>query len=299
MSVVVASVNGLPFVTRCLDALTRQELPRGEAPSAALEVLVVDRRGEETRATLRSRFPNAQVIAAVDGTAIPALRALGISRARGGLVAILADRFVPDPGWLAALLTAHRSGHPVIGGVVENGSTARVVDWAAFLCEYAPFVPPVERGPASTLPGNNAAYDRAVLARLTDAIAGGAWDGLLHERIRALGVPLWAEPSLRVSNQKEYRFTAFLSQRYHAGRAFAAKRLASVPPWRRFAYACATPLLPPWLFARLVATVARKRRHRMRLLAAAPFIVTFLVSGAAGEAMGALFGGGDSLERLE
>jgi hypothetical protein len=296
---VIASVNGLPFVVRCLDALGRQEWHGLPPHGGRAEVLVVDRCGEDTRAALRSRFPGVEVIAADGRTALPALRAQGIARARGRLVAVLADRFIPDPGWLAALEEAHRSGREAFGGAVENGSTTRVVDWAVFLCEYAPFVPPLARGPASALPGNNAVYDRALLARIEGALEGGAWDGFLHEKIRALGVRLWTEPSLRVTHRKEYQFSAFLSQRYHASRAFAATRLAAAPRWKRLAYACATPLLPPLLLARLLAVVARKHRHRERFVVAAPLILTFLVSGAWGEAVGALLGTGDSLERLD
>jgi hypothetical protein len=293
VSVVIASVSGLPHVARCLEALAGQD-GRGRA-----EVLIVDRCGEETRTALRSRFPGVEVMAAPERTPLPALRAQGLRLARGRVVAVLADRFVPQPGWLAAVEDGHRSGRAVFGGAIENGSTKRVVDWAVFLCEYAPFMPPLTRRPASGIPGNNTVYDRGVLERLAGALEAGAWDGALHEKIRALGVALWAEPSLRATLQKEYRYASFLALRYHAGRALAAARMAAAPRWKRVAYASATPLLPWLLLARLVTVVARKRRHGTRFVVAAPMIFTFLVSGAWGEAVGALAGAGDSLERLE
>jgi GT2 family glycosyltransferase len=287
VSVVVASVNGLPCLAPCLEALTRQLEGR------RAEVLVIDRCGEETRAAVRGRFPAVRLIAAGRGAALPEMRRQGLAEARGRLVAVLGDRFVPEPGWLAAVEEAHRGGHQVFGGSVENGSVTRVLDWAVFLCEYAPFMPPLAEGEAAALPGNNAVYDRSVLERLGSGLAGEAWDGFLHDRIRALGVPLWAEPALRVAHHMQYGYTPFLSQRYHASRAFAATRLTGAPRAKRMVYACATPLLPALLFARLLVVVARKRRYRKRLL-----VLTFLASGACGEAMGALFGAGDSLERL-
>jgi hypothetical protein len=290
VSVVIASVNGLPCVERCLAALVPQMGERAEA-------LVVDRCGEETRAALRSRFPVVRVIAA-EQRALPHMHAQGVRHARGALVAILADRFVPDPGWLAAVEDAHSGGHAVFGGAVENGGGSPL-DWAVFLCEYARFMPPLARGPAAQLPGNNAVYGRSVLDCVVDALASGAWDGGLHERIRALGVSLWSEPTLRVTLRKEHRYGAALAQRYHAGRALAAARLAVAPPWKRWAYAGATPLLPPLLLARLAAVVARKGRQRLRLLASLPLLLTLLLSGACGEAVGALLGSGDSLEQLD
>ncbi len=292
VSVVIASVNGLSCVAPCLEALTPQ------LEGCRAEVLVVDRCGEETRAALRGRFPTVRVIAAGRRAALPEMRGQGFAQARGRLVAVLGDRFVPEPGWLAAVEEAHRGGRQVFGGSVENGNPTRVRDWAVFLCEYAPFMPPLAEGEAAALPGNNAVYDRGVLDRIGSGLLGETWDGFLHDRIRALGVPLWAEPALRVAHRKQYGYASFLSERYHAGRAFAATRLSGASRAKRTAYACATPLLPPLLLARLLVVVARKRRHRTQLLMAAPLILTFLASGACGEAMGALFGAGDSLERL-
>lgn len=292
MSVVIASVNGSPHVTDCVEALLRQE------GGHSAEVLVVDRCGEETQSALRSRFPEVRVIPAKGCRSLPSLRALGIAASRGRVVAVLADRFVPEPGWLAAIEDAHRSGHEVVGGAVENASE-RLLDSAVFLCEYAPFMPPLRRGPAQAIPGNNAVYDRRVLDRLGPGPEWEAWDSFLHARIRALGVTLWAEPELRVTQRKACRYGSFLRQRYHASRAFGGTRMRNAPVWRRLLYACATPLLPPLLMARLAAVVFRKRRHRMRLLKAAPVILTFLLSGAWGEGVGALLGPGDSLERLD
>jgi glycosyltransferase involved in cell wall biosynthesis len=292
VSVVIASVNGLACVSACLEALA----PQMEGRRA--EVLVVDRCGEETRAALRRRFPAVRVVAAEGGSSLAELRRQGLAQARGRLLAVLADRFVPAPGWLEAVEEAHRKGRQVFGGAVENASPARALDWAVFLCEYAPFMPPLAEGEAAAIPGNNAVYDRTVLDRLGGGTTGEAWDGFLHDRIRALGVPLWAEPGLRVAQGKRYAYVPFLAERYHAGRAFAATRLLAAPLLKRVAYALGTPFLPPLLLKRLFVVVLRKGRHRARLLSALPFILTFLVSGACGEAVGALFGAGRSFERL-
>jgi hypothetical protein len=43
----------------------------------------------------------------------------------------------------------YEEGALAVGGAVENGSVERTVDWAAFFCEYARFMParPARRGP--------------------------------------------------------------------------------------------------------------------------------------------------------
>jgi len=293
VSVVIPSVTGLPAISDCLEALAREN-SAGQA-----EVLVVDRCGEETRAALRRRFPSVEVIAAAPGTPIPALRAAGLARARGRMVAVLEDHCDVAPGWLAAIARQHAAGAAAVGGAVENGSVDRTVDWAAFFCEYARFMPPVPRGVVREITGNNSVYARGVLDRLGAETAFGSWESFLHDRLRALGVPLLSDPDLAVTHTKSFGYAQFLGQRYHYSRSYAAMRLRDASPWRRAAYACATPLLPPLLIGRIGLTVARKGRHGARFLRALPVLSTFVLSWALGEAVGAVLGPGRSLEKVE
>ena len=293
VSVVIASVNGLPAIGECLDALARQD------GGPAAEILVVDRCGEDTRAALRARFPGVQVMAADRGTSIPALRAMGMARARGAMIAILEDHCNAQPGWLRAIARQREAGAQAVGGAVENGSVDRTVDWAAFFCEYARFMPPVPRGEVREIAGNNSVYDRGALARLGPEARAEVWESFLHARMRVLGVPFQSDPDLIVIHKKSYGYLQFLGQRYHYSRSFAGMRLQGAPWWKRVGYALATPLLPPVLMGRMVATVARKRRHGARFAGAAPVLLTFLLSWAFGEAVGALAGPGRSLERVE
>jgi len=291
VSVVVPSVNGLPALAGCLEALRRQ----GDAVPA--EVLVVDRCGEEVRAAVRERFPDVRVFAAEPETAIPALRALGIAHSQAPVVAIIEDHCHVAPGWLAAIDRARREGHRVIGGAVSNGSVERVVDWAAFFCEYARFMPPLRGGPVDEVTGNNVVYERAALQGLPGLEE--SWEFFLHARLKEQGVPFFCAPDLLVSHCKEFGFAEFLSQRYHYSRSFAGMRLRGAPAWRRIAYALASPLLPPLLFARIARAVARRPGHGRRFLAAAPALAVFVGAAAWGEFVGAVAGPGDSLARVE
>jgi glycosyltransferase involved in cell wall biosynthesis len=294
LSVVIPCVNGLPVIAECLDALARQE------GNVAAEVIVVDCCGEATRAVLRQRFPWALVIAVEGRESIPALRAIGLERARGRVIALTEDHCLPDPHWFEAIAAAHRAGRPVVGGAVENGSIERAVDWAVFFCEYADFMRPVPAGAVAALPGNNTAYDRGVLDRLGPALRDGSWEPFWHARLLQEGVDFFSDPRMVVLHKKVFGYGYFLSQRYHYSRSFAGMRLAGASGWVRLAYAAATALLPPLLLARLVRTVLlRKRRFRAHFLRALPALCTFVVVWAVGEAVGALLGAGNSLARVE
>lgn len=295
VSVVIASVNGFPWIGACLDALTSQ---RG---GIGYEVLVLDRCGPAVRDEIARRFKQPEIrVIAVDGyPSIPKLRAVGMKEARGRMIAILEDHCNVPPTWFESIRRAHLAGHRAIGSGVENGAVDRVIDWAVFFCEYAKFMPPVAGGTGVEIPGNCAVYDREALKLVGPEIHQEVWESFIHRRLAEQGVQFFCDPEMTVSHKREFPFGYFMSQRYHYSRSFAGMRLASAPFSRKAVYACATPLLPPLLLWRMISTVRRKGRRQREFVLAVPFIGIFLLSWAWGEWVGALFGPGNSLARVE
>jgi glycosyltransferase involved in cell wall biosynthesis len=294
LSVIVASVNGQPMLGKCLAALLDQD---SDLP---YEIVVADRCGGAVAGWLAEQpDPRVRSVAAPPASSIPHLRALGMAAARAPLVAILEDHCNVVPGWVRVLVAARRAGHLAIGGAVENGARERAIDWAVFFCEYARFMPPVAGGVVDEITGNNSAYDRPTLEALGIALDQEVWEGFLHAELRRAGVAFYCEPELLVWHEKQFGFAYFLAQRYHYSRSFAGERLRGASPWRRLAYAVATAGLPPLLAWRLVRTVLAKGGRRRELLRALPFLPPFLLAWAWGEAVGALRGPGQSLEKVE
>src|SRR5204863_94254 len=100
ISVVIASVNGLPSIAECLDCLSQQE------GNIGYEVLVMDRCDAKTRQEIRRRFPQPEVhlVEEAGHPSIPKLRALGIAQARGQLIAILEDHCNVPPAWFRTII---------------------------------------------------------------------------------------------------------------------------------------------------------------------------------------------------
>src|SRR5204863_4758189 len=142
VSVVIASVNGLPYPLQCLDALEAQ---RGDAK---LEVVVADCTGPGTAVAIRERHPWVELVTFDSPQSVPALRSAGFEVARGRLVGVTEDHCVPEPNWIRALIDGQkRTGWAAIGGGVEIAQTRRAIDWAVYFCEYAGLMYPVPEGP--------------------------------------------------------------------------------------------------------------------------------------------------------
>jgi hypothetical protein len=292
LSVVVPSVNGSGDLDGALAALEAQGNPE------TLEVLVVDRLGDELREHVRRKFPRVRILPVPRDATIPQMRAAAFAASTSDAVAVIEDHVIVPKGWAKALLSAMNGSRRVIGGSVENAATDRLSDWAAFLCEYSHCINPLPSGPSSWLTGNNVVYPRALLVEFRDVIAEGAWENRLHDAMRAAGVALECHPEIVVGHKKHFSVTEYLGQRYLYARSYAGARMQGRSLGPRLAYAAAAVALPPLLLWRTVSRVVSKRRHMGHLVRSLPLLALFVCAWAAGEVVGYARGAGDSLSRV-
>jgi Glycosyl transferase family 2 len=289
LAVVVASVNGFPYIGACLDSL------RKHAPNA--EIVVADWTDDETRSRLRQGWPEATLLSFDEPTAVPELRAAGIGAATAPYVAVIEDHCLVTSGWAEAIVDAHEAGHHVVGGAVRNVKTTRARDWAPFLCEYSSFMEPWSAGPADDLTGMNVSYDRDALAEIADLLADGHWENDLHARLRERGFGFWVAPGATIEHAKDFGFREFASQRYHYSRSFAGLRNRALGT-RRWLYAAGSPILVPLSLWRIVSNVRARPGYGPALRRAAPLVVVYSVIWAWGELVGYTLGGGRSILKV-
>lgn len=292
VSVVVPSVSGTSAIFECLAALADQD---DETPA---EVVVVDRCGEATRDAIRARFPEVRLVAMDRGSPLPDMRGRGVAEARGRMIAVLGEHLRPARTWLRTIGEAPRDDRNVTFGPVESGGLTHAAEWAFFLSEYAPCMSPVAAGPAA-LPGSNCAYPRSLLDRVGARGGEPLWDFELRGRLVRAGVRFACAPGLSARSEKRLGIVRLLAHRHHCSRSYAAHRSRRWPAWKRAAFALATPLLPPVVLARIVGTVAAKRRYRRQLVRVLPLLAAISVVWAFGEAVGCLLGPGLSPALLE
>lgn len=293
ISIVIACVNGLPYIERCLASID------GQDTNESFEVIVADRCNTACREAVERYRWATRITAAHDRATIPELRALAIRRSRGKIIAITEDHCVAPPGWLKAIVQAHAEGHRIVGGPVTNEARQRVVDWAVFFCEYSAFMPPKPRGPGR-IPGNNTSYDRTLLPLIDDLLAKGRWEEDYNARLISHGNETFMDPAAVIGHLKSFRVSEFLLQRYHYARSFAGMRLQGAPLYRRFCWAAAaSSILPALLYQRILRNVLASGRHRRELMLATPLLLAFVSIWGLGESVGYVLGPGHSLAKVE
>jgi hypothetical protein len=295
VSVIIAWVNSLDLLLPGLDAVMPQLTPETG------EIIIATRHGEALRRQLHAHFPDAILLPAAPSTPITTLRSMGLKRARGAILVVTEDHCTPGPHWIAVFRQTMADGHcMMVGGPVDHATPARWRDWAAFLTDYAGAVPPAAGSQdVPRVPGNNIAYRRELRDDLCHVLDQGVWESFYQDRLAARGVPVCYVPELVIYHRRPFGIRYFLAQRFHFCRAYAAMRLQSLTRWGRMKYAVGSLLLPPLLLLRGFWTLHRRRRYARRYLACLPLIALYVIAGAAGEMQGYLFGGHDSLRKIE
>ncbi len=291
LSVVIASVNGWSVLEPTLRRSTHR-------PSSRMEVIVVETVGGETRRRLEAHRPAVTILPLDEKRPIPRLRYLGVSQARGDVVAILEDHGEVAADWARQVLDAHQGPWGAVGGSVENGQSG-LVNWSAFFCEYTAYMGPVPEGEAADLPGNNIAYKRPHLMRHARVLDDGKWESWINEKLRVDGVPTASTNRMVVRHIKPFKLGYFLVQRFHFSRSYAGMRRVDQSVLKRLVYGFGSLALPALLMARVTKNVLTKRRHVGRFVLCSPLVALFFTVGAVGEMTGYLLGPGRSLDLVE
>ena len=274
VSVVIGSNAPPESLEACLAAL--------EAQRGGSEVLVLE--GTASPAGLRERFPWAQYVER-PGLLVPELWRDGIEAAEGEIVALTIAQMVPAPDWLAQV-RAQLAGYDAVGGAIDPGKGLRLTDWAEYFCRYVRDMRPFAPRDTVDLPGDNAAYKRALLEMVRERWRDGFWENVVHRYLAADGVALHQAPEVVVFQGRSAGWSAFTAQRAAHGRKYGHQRGVHFSRARNLLGVLASPVVPFLMTWRVLRQVLRKRRYRLRALASLPLILSFNVVWAYAEARG-------------
>ncbi len=251
------------------------------------EVVVVTSGGDGSAAAVAARFDDVTVIESTERLLPGGARNAGVATTHGGIVAFLAADCLAEPGWVAARLGAHRSGHPVVAGAMTCALPAGPSAWASHFTLFGHRLPGIGPGAVShpDPAAHGLSFDRSVLERIgpfdPDLPIGEDTDAA--RRLAADHLPVWFEPAVRTAHRGPGDTRALAAdQRRRAGISARAKGQSLMPLSRgqavwRYPGAC---LLGT---GRTVRVAWRNGRgDRLRLVRCLPWIALARAAGQAG-----------------
>jgi GT2 family glycosyltransferase len=187
------------------------------------EIIVVDSSSDETPHIIVDEFPNVHLIHKDEQTDPGTARNLGITQAKGEIIACIDADCIAPADWLERMVAAQQAGHEVVGGTVENGNVEGLIAWAGYLGEFREWLPVGRPRLVDHVPTCNISYHRSIFARF-----GGfptrfypQEDLLFHWRLSQHGVPIWFDPAIRVRHVHRSTWRAYSRHLRRIGRITA------------------------------------------------------------------------------
>jgi hypothetical protein len=303
LSVIVIIVSGKTALRQCLSALVQQCDPPERHPNDC-EIIVPYEKwsaevGELKREFPRVRFHFYEDLGEAASASIPShthrlydrRRAVGLSIARGGLIAITEDHAVPAGDWLKEIHNAHAANDcAVIGGVIDN-QIDRPLNWALYYCDFGRYGSPLRSGASEYISDVNVSYKREALESIREVWREAYHETTVHWTLRSRGEVLLLDPRLTVYQRRPApRMQKAFRERIEWGRIFAETRVAAITQGRRMMYMVGTPLLPFLMTLRIWRHMRRQRRELRQMALAAPLAFILQIGWAIGELIGYVAG---------
>jgi hypothetical protein len=300
LSIVVAAQGTPQQTSACLRSLLAQR----NIDSTWLEIIVAEGPPYASTTNLEEQFPSVKFIRA-SGPSIPVLHGAGIHASTAGNVAITEAHCTFDNDWFNhALESLIMNDASVVGGCVCPGKDVRNLNMALFLCDYAQFIPPMDSGPNTDLPGNNIVFTRASLGDTERFVEHGFWKTFFCYELAAMGHNLVADSSLIVDYNRKLSVSEIVFRRFHHGRCFGAMRAQHTSPSKRLIHFLSGPFLPFLLMYKLSQRCRLGQRYVPRNTRADLFLANIPAAFACqtiwsiGEWIGNMAGSGSSCEKL-
>ncbi|MFV1987402.1 MAG: glycosyltransferase [Gemmatimonadota bacterium] len=244
LSVIIPARDEAANIERAIRAVLADD-----THGAVVEIIVVDA-GSVDDTVARSEAAGARVVSLPRDMAD---RNPALSRNRGAAVAV-GDRLIfldadcePQPGWLAAIDSAHEAGARIVGGSFElpPGLTpsARCDYYAGWYHAHAGCA----RGPKPSTPPGNLSVDRDVF-RSTSGFDETPFVAYSHEELRMqaelarAGFPTFFEPSAVVTHRNRPGLVNLLKRNYRWG--YSALESKTTSGAARFRWVYRSPAVP-------------------------------------------------------
>lgn len=260
----------------------------------AAEVLVVDSASGEVPPLAGSDHPRVRVLTPSNRQDYGQMKAEAVRQALGEVVLFIEDHVQAQPGWLMALAKAFDGPWVAVGAQVENANPHVGLSPIVALVNYGLWAPPVDRGEADLLAGNNTAYRRDALLAYGDTLGSMlVSDTVLQWHMQSRGGKLFVENAavIRHLNPTTLRNCLLAEFTYHW--PFAGVRAGAFgwSFWQKLRYLVLSPAIPWLRLRRLLKLNAQKHLITPgELLAHLPHLVLILYSAVLGQMAGLISG---------
>jgi Glycosyl transferase family 2 len=223
---------------------------------------------------------------------------LGLTEARGDVVAITEDHCHVAPDWCEQVLAAHtrRPDVVAIAGPITNGAASRVMDRASFFLVHAQNVPEHDGRPSDWFPpaGSNTSYKRDRILRFAKQL--GDLELVVVPQLWAQGL-LALDDYVVVAHAQSMGAAQHVMNHFHLARSHAGLVAERGAPASRRALARDAVSFPRRLLGATLRVGREVPQYRSEMRRVLPGMTVLAFAATAGYLAG-IAGPGSSLHRM-
>lgn len=253
------------------------------------EIIVVDSSRDGTAKLVEEKFPEVRLYRFSERKYCGDARNIGVSVARGDIIALTDADCTAESTWVDEILKAHQSGHLAIGGAVASAGPDGIVGWGAYFSEFSKWMPGTESGWMDDIAGANMSYKREVFDRYGPFVEGThCSDTAFHWRLGRDGHRLRFVPRIVVSHYSIDGLRELVRHEFYHGRCFARVRVRGqgFSRRKRLAYVVLSPLIPLRILLNVVLSNTRNRVYLPQFLRTWPGVLVAVTCWSMGEVAG-------------
>lgn len=296
ISILLATKNSVEEISLCLESIEKQN---DFSANRGIEVIIAAASSDQVKSTIVNRFPWVKIIHCDLEASSADLKRKAILESRGEIIVMTEPHCIVDERWISSILKSHDSSYAVISGAVEPFELLRLRDWAAFFCEYSPFILPLKKGKYPEMAGNNISYKRETLSKYFSSISKeGFWKAFIQSKMTENKESMITDPNIIVYHKKKVDFFPMLCKRYYFGRCFGGMRGERMKKTKKIFYALFSPAIPLLFLTRSIRSVVPKKRYLKEYFLSSPLLVLLFIAWAYGEFCGYIRGKGNSCREV-
>jgi glycosyltransferase involved in cell wall biosynthesis len=289
ISVIIASYNSKRKIGACLKSL------EGQTALGSFEIIVVDSSTDGTGELVERKFPHVKVHRCFERKFAGDARNIGISAAKGKIVAFIDADCLAEQNWIKEISKAHESPYPAIGGAIANGTPESNVGCAAYFCEFSSWMPGSGPRWVDDIAGANMSYKKDIFDQYGYFMEGTyCSDTEFHWRLGRDGLRLRFVPSITVSHDNIDKLQKYLRHEFFHGLCFGRVRIKGqrFSRLKRCLFVTMAPVIPLKLFLKVWRNSIKNRTYRPHFLKSSPLVALGLICWSFGEIVA--YAGGSS-----
>ncbi|MEM1207697.1 MAG: hypothetical protein AAGI54_00385 [Planctomycetota bacterium] len=269
----------------------------GQTIRDRIEVIIVAPTAEGLDPAQCDPFAAYRVIELAEMPMLGSAMAEAIRAAAAPLVVYAEEHTGLSEDWAERVVEAHAKGYQAVGFAMENANPGSLYSWAHLLGQFGDIVAPAVSGEKPFLAGHHVSYTRELLLGYGDLVDRVMEDeSALFLDLRRRGIAMYLEADAVSQHVNVSTLRGLVDLEMCGQRSFATTRarVGRFPLWKRLAFAASMPLVPFLRLVRVWPDIRRVPGARQRMpQLLVPMFFMFCV-GAIGEALGYLFGPGNS-----